>query len=219
MFKFLNELRANNNREWFLNNKDRYGQLVRDPVLRFIADLQDPLHKINRHIVADTSPTQGSMMRIYRDIRFSRDKSPYKTSVSAHFWHDKGKEGATPAYYLHLEPRASLIGAGIWRPEPRALKKIRDAIAKDPKQWKGVTSGALFGSKYKMGGEALQRPPLGYDPQHAFIEDIKRRDFTIGQSLTDNQVLGGDFLDLTLASFRQTAPFLQFLSEAIGLPW
>jgi uncharacterized protein (TIGR02453 family) len=75
----------------------------------------------------------GSVMRIYRDIRFSRDKSPYKTSMAAHFWHSKGRDGGTPTYYLHLEPHNSSIGAGVWRPEPGALKNIRDAIVADPK--------------------------------------------------------------------------------------
>lgn len=130
LFKFLSELRAHNNREWFLQNKERYEQQAPDPLLRFITDLGPGLRKVNSHIVADPRPTGGSMMRIYRDIRFSKDKSPYKTSVAAHFWHEKGREGATPAYYMHLEPGGSLIGAGIWRPEPGALKKIRKGFGK-----------------------------------------------------------------------------------------
>jgi uncharacterized protein (TIGR02453 family) len=216
LFKFLGELRIHNNREWFLKNKKRYEQQVRAPFLRLITDLAPGLHNINPRLVADPSPTGGSMMRIYRDIRFSKDKSPYKTSVAAHFWHVKGKEGALPAYYLHLEPKGSLIGAGIWRPEPVALKKIRDAIVADPKSWKRITSVGRLGY-CKMTGESLQRPPRGYDPNHPLIEDIKRRDFTLGRSLADNEVLGRGFLELTLADFRQTAPFVEFLSEAVDL--
>jgi len=216
LFKFLADLRIHNNREWFLKNKERYEQQVRDPFLRLITDLAPGLHKINPRMVADPSPTGGSMMRIYRDIRFSKDKSPYKTSVAAHFWHEEGKEGGTPGYYLHLEPTGSLIGAGIWRPEPVALKKIRDAIVADPKRWKRITSVGQLGY-CKMTGESLQRPPRGFDPNHPLIEDIKRRDFTLGRSLADKEVLGRGFLELTLANFRQTAPFVEFLSEAVGL--
>src|SRR5713226_6999779 len=139
-FKFLVELRVHNDRDWFLKNKERYESAVRDPFLRLIADLAPALKKINPRFVADPRPVGGSMMRIYRDIRFSRDKSPYKTSMAAHFWHSKGKDGSTPAYYLHLEPRNSSIGAGIWRPEPGALKNIRDAIVADPKRWQRITS-------------------------------------------------------------------------------
>jgi len=190
---------------------------VRDPFLRFIADLAPNLHRINPYIAVNPSPTRGSMMRIYRDIRFSKDKSPYKTSVAAHFWHNKGKEGATPAYYLHLEPSGSLIGAGIWRPEPGALKKIRDAIVADPKSWKRITSGGQL-AYCKMSGELLQRAPRGYDPNHPLVEDIKRKDFTLGGSLADSEVLGRGFLRLTLERFRATGPFLRFLSDAVVLP-
>jgi uncharacterized protein (TIGR02453 family) len=218
VFKFLSELRAHNNRDWFQTNKDRYETQARDPLLRFIAALGPRLHKINPHIVADPSPTRGSMMRIYRDIRFSKDKSPYKTSLAAHFWHQKGTEGATPAYYLRLEPGGSLIGAGVWRPEPGALKKIRDAIVKDPKRWKRVTSAGQLSSKCKLAGESLQRPPRGYDPHHPLMEDIKRKDFTISRPLSDREVLRPDFLEIALDLFGSSAPFVAFLSEAVGLP-
>ncbi len=217
LFDFLSELRSHNNRDWFKKNKERYEAHVRDPFLRFIADLAPRLQKINPHIVADPSPTRGSMMRIYRDIRFSKDKSLYKTSVAAHFWHEKGKEGAMPAYYLHLEPRGSLIGAGIWRPEPKALKRIRDAIVADPRRWKRITSAGQLGY-CKMTGESLKRPPHGYDPDHPLVEDIKRRDFTLGRPLADSEVLGRDFVEITLADFRKTAPFVEFISKAVGLP-
>ena len=217
LFAFLRELRAHNKRDWFQNNKQRYEACVSEPFLRFIADLGPNLHKINPHIVADPSPTGGSMMRIYRDIRFSKDKSPYKTSVAAHFWHEKGKEGATPAFYLHLEPGGSLIGAGIWRPEPGALKKIRDAIVNDPRRWKRVTSAGKLGY-CKMSGESLQRPPRGFDPSHPLIDDIKRKDFTVGGSLADRKVISRDFMEIALDAFRETAPFVEFLSKVIGLP-
>src|SRR5712691_7865163 len=127
-FEFLKELRAHNNRDWFQAHKEQYEKQVREPFLRLIADLAPGLKKIDSSFVADPSPNGGSMMRIYRDIRFSKDKSPYKTYVAAHFWQAKGKEGTAPAYYLHLEPGASSIGGGIWQPEPSALKRIRDEI-------------------------------------------------------------------------------------------
>src|SRR6266849_4338954 len=201
LFKFLNELCTHNNRDWFQKNKGRYETDVRDPFLQFIADLVPGLHKINPHVVADPSPVRGSMMRIYRDIRFSKDKSPYKTSAAAHFWHEKGKEGATPAYYLHLEPGGSLIGAGIWRPEPGAQKKIRDAIVADSKRWQRVTSAADFRSSCGMAGESLKRPPAGYAAAHPLIEDIKRKDFASSSLLDDRQVCGPDFMKSVLDAF------------------
>jgi uncharacterized protein (TIGR02453 family) len=166
-------------------------------------------------MIADPRPVGGSMMRIYRDIRFSRDKSPYKTFVAAHFWHSQGQEGATPAYYLHLEPGYSMIGAGIWRPEPAALQKIRDAIVTDGKRWQRVTSSAEFRSSCGMAGESLKRPPAGYDPKHPLIEQIKRKDFATSSSLDDRQVCGPDFMKSVLDAFRASAPFIQFLSERV----
>jgi uncharacterized protein (TIGR02453 family) len=214
---FLTELQAHNNRDWFQANKERFEGQVRGPFLRLIADLAPGLKKISPNFVADPSPTRGSLMRIYRDIRFSKDKSPYKTYAAAHFWHAKGKDGAAPAYFLHLEPGNSLIGGGIWQPEPKALKKIRDKIAGDPKGWGRATTGGALGSTCRMAGESLKRPPAGYDPAHPFIEDIKRKDFAISTPLTDQEVTGDDFLDLVLHRLRATAPFVQFLSNAVGL--
>lgn len=218
LFKFLTELRMHNNREWFQKNKERYETYVRDAFLRFIADLGPGLRKISPHIVADPAPTGGSMMRIYRDIRFSRDKSPYKTAVGAHFWHEKGKEGVAPAYYMRLEPGGSLIGAGIWQPEPAALKNIRDAIVADPRRWKRATSAGQLGLQCTMAGESLQRVPRGYDPDHPLAEDLKRKDFTVGVKLSDKDVLKPDVLASILGAYRKMAPFVSFLSDAVGLP-
>jgi len=216
-FEFLKELSSHNKREWFQANKDRYEKQVRDPFLHLIADLGPGLKKINSRFVADPRPNGGSMMRIHRDIRFSKDKSPYKTFMAAHFWHANGKDEATPAYYLRLEPGGSVIGAGIWRPEPAALKGIRDRIARQPKEWQRITSGRPLGSGCRMIGESLARAPAGYDPNHPLVEDLKRKDFALSSPLTQSDVCRSDFLDLVLDNFRSTAPFVQFLSRAVGL--
>lgn len=219
LFHFLQDLKRNNNRDWFQRNKDRYETGVRDPVLRFIADVGPRIKELSPYFVADASPTGGSMMRIYRDIRFSRDKSPYKTAIGAHFWHARGKEGATPAFYLRLEPDSSSVGAGIWRPEPRALKRIRDAIADEPKKWERATSGREFRSTCGMAGDSLKRPPRGCDLNHPFIEDIKRRDFAVSLPLSDDKVCSPDFMEILLEAFRLSAPFTKFLTQAVGLPF
>jgi len=217
LFQFLQDLKRNNNRDWFRRNKDRYESSVRDPVLRFIVDIGPRIKKLSPHFVADANSIGGSMMRIYRDIRFSKDKSPYKTAIGVHFWHAEGTDGATPAFYLHLEPDNSSVGAGIWRPEPRALKSIRDAIAENPKKWERATSGREFRSSFAMVGESLKRPPPGYHPNHPFIEDIKRRDFAVGSLLPGGQVLSPDFMEVLLEAFRASAPFTKFLTQAVGL--
>lgn len=217
LFQFLRELARNNNREWFQQNKDRYEAQVRDPVLRFIADVGPGIKKISPYFVADPAPVGGSMTRIYRDLRFSRDKRPYKTFIGVHFWHAKGSEGATPAFYLSLSPDRSSVGAGIWRPEPRALKRIRDAIVSEPTQWRRAISSREFRSSCGMAGESLKRPPRGYDSNHPFIEDIKRKDFAVSQPLAENRICSPGFRELLLEAFRASAPFTRFLALALGL--
>lgn len=217
LLQFLTDLKNHNEREWFLANKSRYEDNVRDPFLRLIADLQPGLHKINPRIVVDPNPSRGSMMRIYRDIRFSADKKPYKTNVAAFFKHARAKGDAVPGYYLHLAPGGCMTGAGVWRPEPRASQKIRNAIVADPKRWKKATTGHKWGSACQMVGESLKRPPAGIDPNHPFIEDLKRKDFAISAPLEEREVCGPNLLKILLDHFRATAPFVQFLSEAVGL--
>ncbi|HUA57124.1 MAG TPA: DUF2461 domain-containing protein [Verrucomicrobiae bacterium] len=216
--EFLTQLRKHNQRDWFLANKARFEAEVRDPFLRLIADLAPGLRKIHSSFIADPAPHGGSMMRIYRDTRFSKDKSPYKTHVAAHFGHARGKEGGTPGYYLHIEPGASMVGAGVWHPDPAALRKIRDHIVADPKGWTRATSAKQFGTGSSMGGESLTRPPAGYDKNHPLIEDIKRRDFVVGWPLSDEEVRGPKFDSLVLARFRAAAPLIRFLCAGLGLP-
>ncbi|HUN59356.1 MAG TPA: DUF2461 domain-containing protein [Candidatus Binataceae bacterium] len=213
--KFLKELREHNERGWFERNRPRYESKVRDSFLHLIADLQAPLKKINPGFVADPRPTGGSMMRIYRDIRFSADKSPYKTAVAAHFGSSKQTDGCGPAYYLRIEPGNSMIGAGLWHPDTNALGKIREAIVAKPERWRRITSGAVFGSSCGMSGESLKRPPRGIDPNHPLIEDLKRKDFVISSSLTDEEVCGPGLLDSISEAYRMAAPFVQFLAEAV----
>lgn len=219
---FLKQLKANNDRDWFLANKDRYETQLRDPFLRLITDLAPAFEKAKLPYIADPRPNGGSMMRIYRDIRFSKDKSPYKTAIAAHFAHQEGKDDSAPGFYLHIQPGKSMIGGGVWRPEPKALKKIRDAIAGDPKAWHKATAPLRAGA-HKMGsacgliGESLTRPPAGFPADHPHIEDIKRKDFAISSPLTDAEITGPGLNKLVLERFRASAPFLEFLAKASGL--
>jgi len=216
-FTFLTQLARHNDREWFQAHKDQYESEVRDPMLRFIAALDAPLRKLAPRFVADPSPVGGSMMRIYRDIRFARDKSPYKTAVAAHFGYEGKKGEGAPAFYLHLAPGRCSVGAGIWRPEPPIVRKIRDHIAGDPKTWRRVTSRTAFGSSCGMVGESLKRMPAGYDPDSPIAEDLKRRDFAISAPLADRTVAGPAMLDTVVEAYRGFSPFVRFLCEAVGL--
>jgi uncharacterized protein (TIGR02453 family) len=215
LFKFLKELQANNNREWFLANKQRYEECVRDTFLDFIESLAPGLYKIDPDIEVDSRPVGGSMMRIYRDIRFSKDKTPYKTRIAARFAAGAKGGGPMPCYYVSFGAAGSRTAAGIWRPEPDALRKIRDAVVDDSRGWQKATSAKQLRGM-ELGGESLSRPPRGYAKDHPLIEDIMRTDFMVGAALEQRDVLSPKLKDVVLANYRKMAPLVQFLKKALS---
>jgi uncharacterized protein (TIGR02453 family) len=214
LFRFLRQLRAHNERGWFEANKPRYLALVRDPVLALVEAVGPKLIAISPHIVADPRPSGGSLLRIYRDTRFSRDKTPYKTNVGLRFPHGAGQDIHGPGYYLHLAPDEVFMGAGMWHPEPDALHAVREAIVKDPRGWKRAQR-----SPFTHTGESLRRAPRGFDPEHPLVEDLKRTSFTTGRPFTEKQACSQAFVDLFVAACRQQAPLMKFLAKAVGLPF
>lgn len=214
LFRFLKELRRNNTREWFQANKQRYELAVREPMLRFIADFGVPLRKISAYFVADARPIGGSMFRIHRDIRFSKDKSPYKTHAAAHFSHGAAEEGVhAPGFYLHLEPGNCFAAAGLWHPDARTLVKVRDAIVRRPEAWKKARRGLT------LEGESLNRPPRGYDPKPPLVEDLKRKDFVTSLELSEAQVYSSSLLRDFADASKRMSPLVEFLTKAVGLGW
>jgi len=214
LFRFLGELRAHNERTWFEANKARYLSRVRDPVLAFIAEVAPKLSAISPHVVADPRPSGGSLLRIYRDTRFSRDKTPYKTNVGLRFPHGAGKDIHGPGYYLHLAPNEVFMGAGMWHPNPDALHAVREAIVKDPRGWKRARRSPLTHTV-----ESLRRAPRGFDPDHPLVEDLKRTSFTVGRRFTEKQACSLNFPDLFVSAYRLEAPLMKFLAKALGLPF
>jgi uncharacterized protein (TIGR02453 family) len=218
MFTFLKELREHNDREWFQAHKARYLESVQEPALEFIRNFEAPLRKISPHFRADARPVGGSLFRIYRDTRFARDKSPYKTHVGIHFRHESAENPHAPGFYLHLEPGDSFVAMGTWRPDTEGAKRIRAAIAADPAKWKRAVGGK-FDATYRLGGDSLKRPPPGFDPDHPLIEDIKRKDFIAMAPLAQRTVTSADFLDEFTAVCRTGAPLVRFLCGALGVPY
>ena len=218
-FAFLGELAENNNRQWFQENKKKYEEHVKDPAIRFIIDFQPILEGISTHFNADPRPVGGSMFRIYRDARFSKDKRPYKTNTGIQFRHNQGKDVHAPGFYLHLEPSNVFAGVGIWHPDSMTLGKIRDAIVEDPSGWKKAVNKEPFRDKFDLSGDSLLRAPKGYDPDHPFIEDLKRKDFMGITSLTQDAVGKPDFPEDFAEICRAGIPLVKFLCGAIGLPF
>ena len=218
-FNFLKELKMNNKREWFTANKTRYIAIVRDPCLDFIRDFRPYLEKISRHYVADARPVGGSLFRIHRDTRFSKDKSPYKTAAGIHFRHEMAKDAHAPGFYLHLEPGNVFVGAGIWKPEKETLQKIRQGIANNPKRWRSILSDKNFQKTHKLDGESLVRPPAGFDPGHPLIEHIKRKDFISIAELSEKSAGSRDFIDQFARLCQTSASLTKFLTVTLNLRW
>jgi uncharacterized protein (TIGR02453 family) len=215
LFDFLRDLKANNDRAWFTANKDRYEREVRNAALDFIEDFAPHLEEISSHFVADPRPSGGSLFRIHRDTRFSKDKSPYKPYTGIQFRHELGKDAHAPGFYLHLEPGSVFAGAGIWHPDQPTLARIREAIARDPEGWRVATAGERF----RLAGDSLKRAPAGFDPEHPLIEDLKRKDFIGVMTLTEKQVCARGFVERFAQTCRDASPLVRFLCAAVDAPF
>ena len=211
LFRFLARLKRNNKRDWFLAHQDEFEICVRQPALRFITEFAEPLYEIAPHLVADPRPSRGSLFRIYRDVRFSHDKRPYKTHLAMRFSH-RGKDVHSPGFYLHLEPGGCFAASGLWHPEPPTLLKVRNAIVSRPKEWRAVRKLLNWDDATK-----LQRPPRGFPADHEFLEDLKLRDLGTAVNFTDAQVCGAKFMSTFVTACRNMSPLAAFLSSAVGL--
>ncbi len=218
-FTFLKDLASSNNREWFQENKERYERQVKEPALRFITDFAPHLKKTSPHFRADPRAVGGSLFRIYRDVRFSKDKSPYKTHTGIQFRHDQGKDAHAPGFYLHIEPGQVFAGVGSWHPDSATLRLFREAIVEDPGGWKRAARGKRFRSIFELEGESLVRPPRGFDPEHPLVEDLMRKDFIGVSHLSQNAVTDPGFMHEFAKMCSASAPFMRFLCAAVGAPF
>jgi uncharacterized protein (TIGR02453 family) len=216
-FRFLEELAANNDRDWFRRNKERYEREVRDPMIQFVLDFGEPLRRISPAFVADPRPVGGSIFRIQRDTRFSRDKRPYKTHAGIRFRHVRSRDVHAPGFYLHLEPGNVFVGAGIWHPDPASQLAVRTAIAADPARWKRILRAKSFRDRLETAGDSLKRPPRGFDPEHPLIGDLMRKDYIVVAALSEREACEPGFLLRTASICRAAAPYVRFVTDALDL--
>jgi uncharacterized protein (TIGR02453 family) len=219
LFRFLKQLRKNNDREWFRANRARYEETVRDPSLLFVAAFSAPLERISKHLVADPRPVGGSLFRIHRDVRFSRDKRPYKTHAGIHFRHEAARDVHAPGLYLHLEPGNVFAGAGIWHPDSATLTKIRDAVVEEPELWIRLRGGRMFRDGWTLAGDSLKRAPRGIDAAHPLLEDLRRKDYIGVARFSEEEACRADFADRLERRLRSASPLMRFLTGALSLPW
>ena len=216
-FKFFRELSRHNERAWFHANKARYEASVRDPFLRLIADLAEPLARISPHFRADPKPVGGSLFRIQRDTRFSTDKAPYKTWAGARFFHARGKQVEAPLFYLQIAPSDCFVACGLWHPQPETQRRIRNFLVDNPAAWKKAVHSKAFRQRFDLGGDRLTRPPRGFDPEHELIEDLKLKDFVVSRVFDDEVALGPKLRSTVAADFARMAPMVDYLCAALDL--
>jgi len=218
LFQFFTDLEGNNNRDWFNAAKERYAETVVQPMSEFISAMQPRLKAISSNYIADPKPYGGSMFRIYRDARFSRDKTPYKTHAACQFRHNAGSDAHAPGFYVHLGTEGLLFGGGIWQPPAPQLNKIRDFIADNARSWARIKNAPKTLELGGIRGESLVRPPRGFNAEHVHIEDLKRKSFYVMAEAAPSAALVPGFIDQVADAFNRAAPLNRFICDALDLP-
>lgn len=204
---FLRDLRANNNRDWFNAHKDRY-RAEHQHMIDFAESLQDRLSQYD-----ELEPQTGKqiLFRIYRDVRFSKDKSPYKSCFSGHLKRATRKRRG--GYYFHIEPGASMIGGGFWAPEREDLLRIRQELAADAEPLREIIADPKFRETFGgLGGNQLKTAPKGFPRDHPNIDLLRYKQYIVRHDFTDEEVLAPEFIDRVVDGFRRMLPFFDYMS-------
>lgn len=213
LFTFLSDLAANNDRAWFTEHKPAYEAYVKRDAFDFIQAIEPGMAAISPHIRCD----DRALFRIYRDTRFAKDKTPYKTHVGLHFRHlAAGSDVHTPGFYLHLEPEGCWFGAGIWQPDPPTLARLRKRMTGDVAGWQAVAD-ALQGFSWEA--ESLKRPPRGVAEDHPLVDFLKRKSLVLTAPIPRDEVLADGFVDSFVARCRAAAPLMADVCGTLELGW
>lgn len=216
-FAYLRDLGENNRKEWFEANRERYEAHVREPALALIREMGPRLKKAGVPLVADDRKVGGSLMRVHKDVRFSKDKSPYKTNVGIHFRHAAGKDVHAPGFYFHIGLDECFVGLGMWHPEPAALEAIRKRILDKPKVYQKLIEDPALTKVWRSGGESLKRPPRGYPADHPLIAELMRKDHILVADLRKKDVISPTLPDLLSSHLAAGKGHLRFLCEAVDV--
>lgn len=210
--QFLRDLKGHNDKVWFDAHRDRYDAARKD-FEAFIAALLPAFADVEPAVT--THRAKDCIYRIYRDVRFSNDKTPYKAHFSA-FFSKGGRKWEGAGYYLHLEPGAIFAGGGLWMPMPPLLKKLRQEIDYDFPAFKKMIGSKVFVSTFgALNGEKLSRPPKGYDDTNPAIEFLKMKSFTAGHAISDEQLCSKKAVQEVMRVFKTLQPLVQFLNRAL----
>jgi uncharacterized protein (TIGR02453 family) len=208
---FLKQLKKNNNKAWFDEHKKEY-EAAKQDFEGFASDLLSAFTPMVPGLA--TQKAKDCTYRIFRDVRFSKDKTPYKSHFGA-FFSEGGRKWDGAGYYLHLEPGAMFAGGGLWMPEAPLLKRVRQEVDYDLKGFKDIIDSKAFKKLFpKIDGEALSRPPQGYEADNPAIEYLKKKSFTAGSPLKDVELTSKDAVKKVVSVFTTLQPFIGFLNRA-----
>ncbi|MDI1353867.1 MAG: DUF2461 domain-containing protein [bacterium] len=208
--EFLKLLKKNNNRDWFNAHKDRYLTEL-DHIVHFADAL---LLEMNKHDVIENPSGKKSLFRIYRDVRFSKDKQPYNNWFSGAF--KRATKARRGSYYFHIEPGNSFAGGGFWGPEPADLKRVRDEFAADPAPFRKIVKSKGFKDNFgSLEGEQLKTSPKGFNADDPAIDLIRYKQYLVMKKFTDKEVMSPDFLKKLNDTFKQMRPFFNYMSEVL----
>lgn len=207
---FLQQLSKNNNRDWFNKHKDKY-LMAHENMIAFADDL---LFEMQKHDNLEEQSGKKSLFRIYKDTRFSKDKTPYKRNFSGGF--SRATKKLRGGYYFHIEPGNSFAGCGFWGPNPDDLKRIRQDIDLNHPDWKKMLANKTLVTTFgKMKGETVGSAPRGYSKDHVAIELLKYKQFLFTRKFSDKEVLSKDFVKKLNQTFKNVRPFFDFMSEIL----
>ena len=207
---FLKKLSKNNNRDWFQKNKDWYTESQKN-MIAFSDKVLADLNKIDE---LETETGKKALYRIYRDVRFSKDKSPYKV----HWGMIYKRLGAERrgSYYIHIKPGEMMIGGGFYKPEPKDLKLIRAQIAQEPKRFRKILGSKKFKETFvELQGEQVKTAPKGYDKDHPAIDLLKFKSLYVFKNFTDKEALAKDFHKEVNKCFKTIRPYFDYMTEIL----
>ncbi|MFI5211742.1 MAG: DUF2461 domain-containing protein [Ignavibacteria bacterium] len=212
---FLKKLKKNNNRDWFGKNKKLYEDAKYDFEV-FIFELIQKISEYDESI-SGLEP-KDCLFRIYKDVRFSKDKSPYKTNLGASI-NPGGRKASTAGYYVHIDPSEYFLGSGLYMPMPDTLLAVRNKIASEFKAFKKIVDNKDFRKTYGKlwSGDTLKTAPKGFDKEHPGLEYLKLKSFIAGHTVKEDKVLSRNYTDYTAKVFRTVKPLNDFLNTAIGI--
>ena len=212
--RFFRQLKAHNDKAWFEAHRDEYEREVREPMRDLVSEMDARFARSAPEIGGDP---KRSMFRINRDIRFSKDKSPYKTNLGIHFRHERAKDAHAPGFYLHVGPDEVFAGGGMWHPDTQTANRVRLAIVEDPERWRKATRTGGFAKRLELGGDSLKRVPTWADVDHRYADDLRRKDFFGSTRLDRADVVGPGFAKEYAQVCRAAGPLAHFLCDAVGV--